>query len=59
MLIGPFYVAEGDEDDPEKGKQKVCELVFIQAIICTAMCVPVLLGFKERPKHYPSEAAMN
>ena len=45
ILIGPFYIAEGDEDDPETGKQKVCELIFIQAIICTVMCIPVLVGF--------------
>ena len=57
MILGPMYVLDSDKDDPETGKLHVNELLMIQAIACTVLYLPLLLFFKERPKHYPSNAA--
>lgn len=57
MVLGPIYVLDSDKEDPELGKQHVNDLLMVQAIACTILYAPLLLFFKERPEHYPSNAA--
>ena len=59
MVLGPFYVEDADMNDREKGLEDVNQLLFVNAIIVTALCIPILLIFRERPKHFPSQAAKN
>jgi len=59
MVIGPIFVSEIDKWKPEQGKISIQYYLFISAIICTGLSIWMIFFFKEKPKFYPSKAAMS
>lgn len=54
-----MFIKNEDTLDPEKGKDKVNNLLMMQACVCTGMCILMILFMQERPKYFPSQAAKN
>ena len=65
LLLGPQFISEikkvreGSSIDRKEGRLEVDNYLFWHAVIDTMMCVPVILFFVEKPKHFPSLAAKN
>jgi sugar phosphate permease len=59
LTIGPFFVLDSDElpENHERGKDHVRLLMFVTALLVTAICLPTLFVFRRAPKVFPSPSA--
>lgn len=59
MYMGPQFISETKRSlMPLKREiEEVENYVFWHAIFDTAMCLPFLICFKERPKYYPEKSS--
>jgi sugar phosphate permease len=54
MVLAPFFV-----NNTHHEKEDVNDLLVAHALLATIVSVPILIFYKERPEHFPSEAAKN
>lgn len=64
MILGPQFITETmssgqnlTEKQKYNGKVETSNYVLWHAILDTALCLPLVLFFVERPKYFPSYAA--
>ena len=51
--LGSVFIAN------DSGKRDVVDYLWFAAVINTAMCLPIIVFFKEKPPFYPSVIAKN
>jgi Na+/melibiose symporter-like transporter len=56
--LGSLFVFDSDLDDIVVGKEHVRYYLWFSAILITCLNIPILLFFIQKPKEFPSEAAM-
>jgi fucose permease len=59
MIMGPFFVFESDKLDHDLGITHVRSYMFMTASIVTALTVPIILFYQEKPDSFPSYSAKN